>query len=436
MTKHTAKETTRYKSTMHIFGENVIDFEGVISSELTGGASLTTEHLTMPVDTGFHIVETINSEIHHYYCKPLFDKEKMTANNQSIRMAVNQKYDLDGVIQSLSDVRLEDWKIEKKINNFIDITLIEKSGGGGAHNSAYCAQVYLNSSTRAPLEVRLVVPHTSSDIATSLPKGLDYEPIIKKDNNSVKSNLNFRGPLGEKINFRGRQCDMLEYKIDADKIKNNDIIVIDSIKDPAYINAVVNVLDSKKNVDFYLAATDSMINKLTREYVYKLALKSDLLVCNNSEFNLLVGKTIHTDEDLAYSLILFQNDRKNRYGKTMTIAVTFGEIGSVICDAESNIYFQQTAVARRTSPLSIQTEPVKNTNGCGDAYFAMMALGHALDHDTRKKLDYSNAAGHLCALKPKATDSALFTNADIGNYRRDYGDAPILTYDIKTKRFA
>jgi hypothetical protein len=424
------------KRTMHIFGENVIDFEGVLGSKLTGGASLTTEHLTLPVGTGLRI-----NDNNKYYGKILVDTDRMTlVNGHSIRIPVDKKYDLDGIILSLSDAQLAQWMKDEHITNFLDIILTGKNGGGGAHNSAYCAQVYLNSSQNLPLEIRLVVPDKSSFIEQSLPSGLHYDSILSNDDALVRSNLNISLEYGKKLTFRSRKANYIKYNIDAKKIKDNDIIVIDSIKDSTYIDAVNQVLDSKPGVDFYLAATDSMINKLGRNKVYELALKSDLYVSNSEEFDMLMNKNISDDVDLANKLGIFQNEQKfingknGKNGKAGTIVVTYGDLGSIICDKNSNIYFQSVASAPKTTPFVRET-PIVNTSGCGDAYFAMMAVGHAIGYGTSIKLNYSNAVGHLCAFKPTATDPTLSTNSDIENYRRNFSNAPIYCYNQKSKKF-
>ncbi|MGV8171647.1 MAG: hypothetical protein ACP5OA_03055 [Candidatus Woesearchaeota archaeon] len=420
------------KRTMHTFGENVKDCEGELGSKLTGGASLTTEYLTLPINTGLRIT---NKDLKVSYCKILIDKNRMISiNNHLIQIPVDTKYDMDGTMISLNDKELELWKKNEGITNFLDISLKDTKGGGGAHNSAYCSQVYLNSSHKLPLEVRLVVPHKSSFIEEMLPKGLIYDSIIDSNDDSVPSNLNIKLAYGKKLTFRSKSGDSKEYDIDTTKIKDNDIIIVDSIKNPTYINAITNVLDARPDLEFYLAATDSMMNKLGRKKVYDLALRSDLYVSNSEEFNMLMKKDITDAMLLADVLLSFQDKHKLKSGKPGTIAITYGENGSVICDKDYNIYFQPVAMASRTTPYT-QDVPIVNTNGCGDAYFSMMAIGHAVGYDSTIKLNYANAAGHLCAFKNTATDAALYTNADIKNYRKNFSNAPIYCYNIKGKKF-
>lgn len=418
------------KRTIHLFGESVIDVEGTLGPKLAGGVSLTTENLTLPNDMGLRVNEPGNV----LYGKILFDERTMETINGHIRIPVDKKYYLDGILLSMSDAQLDRWKQDENINDFLDISFGKKSGGGGAHNAAYCAQVYLNDVQSLPLEVRLVVPNKSSFIAENLPKGLGYDSIFESIDNLVPSNLNVSLEYGKKLTFRSRKSGYTKYVIDRKKIKDNDIIAIDSIKDKAYIEAIKGVRKSRPNLDLYLAVTDSMIKNLKREYTYRLALESDLCVCNNDEFNMLTDKKVSNDVEMVIALESFQDDHFRNSGKSGTIAVTYGENGSIICDRNRNIYFQPTALASKTSPYTLPT-PIVNTNGCGDAYFAVMAVGHAAGYSSIIKLNYANAAGHLCAFKPTATDLAMPTESGIESYRRNFSSAPIYSFNHKSKKF-
>jgi len=207
---------------------------------------------------------------------------------------------------------------------------------------------------------------------------------------------------------------------------------VDSVKDPKYITAVLSLLGEK--VQFYLAATDSMVKALGRQAVYDLALRTDLLVANEGEFDMIMGRDTKTDQAFVDTLAKLQDDQHNQTGKRGRILVTHGELGSTLYEIDQRAYFQPVALSPIKSPHTTPTRIV-NTNGCGDAYFAVAVISQAVGLPVKPTLSNANAAGHLCAFEKAASGDWMATDESIRKFRDIFGDPPIMFYSMTHKEF-
>jgi len=417
--------------TMYVFGENVIDMEAFLDPNNSRGIFVTTEYFSLPNRIGIRLCDGSNK----YYGKIATNNKNITAGDSNrINLPVDRKYDLEGTLALLADKEVPAWKVKNNIDDFIDVILREKTGGGGAHNTAYGIQIYLNGHLTLHLDVELVVPSGSKMLKSRLPPGLKYHPLIDYADDKVPLNINVALEYGKKLTFRSKPAHSFNLNNKKLHIGNGDIVIIDSIKNKEYLEYIDSILDNGSSLGLYLAATDSMITSLGNKKVYDLALRSDLYVSNIEEFSLLCEKDISNDILLANRIVQFQEDMQKKYDKKGTIAITFGEWGSVIADKSSNIYFQPVASSKMLSPFKEHVHIV-NTNGCGDTYFAVMAICEAIGYLAHISLNYANAAGHLCAFNDAATGSWMPTPSKIENYRGQFGNTPILKYDFSEKKF-
>ncbi len=420
------------KITIHVFGENVIDLEGKLPESLVAGASLTTTNLTLPITTAIRVIDKKDGAF--FYGKVDTNDEKISSlDSTAVRIPVDDKYSLEGSLVPLNDDQKDAWMKKNDIEQFLDVYLVKKSGGGGAHNSSFGEQVYLNDSN-LPLEVRLIVPYGSEFIKQNLPLNLEYDPLFGFDDDKIATNLNIALQFGKKLTFRSKPITVENYGNLNNKVKDNDIIVIDSIKDQKYIDAIWALFDSEFTLKFYFAATDSMVKALGRKKVYDLALRSDLYVSNEDEFNMVIGKQTPTDELLVDAMKELQNEQSKVYNKRGRIIVTQGEVGSTLYDKDSKTYFQAVAQSPIISP---HTNPIKivNTNGCGDAYFSLVIISEAREDPSTRTLDFANAAGHLCAFQETASGDWMATEKRIENFRKNFGNSQVLFYSTMDKEF-
>ena len=416
--------------TIHTFGDNVRDLEGTISPLMGGGASLTTEYLTLPLTMGIRVIDKKTGTT--YYGKVQTADDRIASiNSTGVRIPVDDKYNLDGSLTPLEENQVDAWKAQNGIASFLDVQLVMTAGGGGAHNSSVGEQVYLNGQRDLPLQARLVVPFGSQAIADNLPKGLIYHPLFGITEGSVAANLNISLEYGKKLTFRSKPSAVGTYA-NLGAVTSGDIVIVDSVKDPKYITAVLSLLGEK--VQFYLAATDSMVKALGRQAVYDLALRTDLLVANEGEFDMIMGRDTKTDQAFVDTLAKLQDDQHNQTGKRGRILVTHGELGSTLYEIDQRAYFQPVALSPIKSPHTTPTRIV-NTNGCGDAYFAVAVISQAVGLPVKPTLSNANAAGHLCAFEKAASGDWMATDESIRKFRDIFGDPPIMFYSMTHKEF-
>ena len=142
-----------------------------------------------------------------------------------------------------------------------------------------------------------------------------------------------------------------------------------------------------------------------------------------------------TDERLVLNMAGLQNAQFKKRGSRGRILVTHGELGSTLYDTDQKAYFQPVAQTPIRSPHTTHTK-IKNTNGCGDAYFTLAVICEAMGLPSKLTLSHANAAGHLCAFEDTASGAWMATEQRIRQFRDNFGDPPIMYFNIVQHRFA
>lgn len=445
---------------VHIFGENVLDVETKLDEARLWGASLTPDYFVIPIHTALRAID--ENGIGYCGCIDTEDLRISDLNSTGARIPVDDKYDINGSFPPLSSDEANEWMQENAVENFVDLPVLTKSGGGGAHNCSIGIQVFLNDilescgQIRLPTgdngrDVRLHVLYGSPLIKDSLPSNLVYCPIHDELESGIGTNVNIALNWGKKLTFRSKpkllQGDVEDQKVQFD-IGQNDIVIIDSLKDPGLLQTIVGQVNDSSGIKLYLGPTDSMIKALGRDKVFELALRADLAICNEHEFRLLMDKTYKdldsdssdarqfpSSQEFISVLKELQNRQEETSGKRALIMVTNGDRGAVGIEPTGRVFYQPVAVRPRTDPYQKPPESVVNTSGCGDAFFALSVVGELLGLPPHKILDYANAAGHLCAFEQEASGLWMATEQKIKQFRDRFGSPPVYYWNNNANEF-
>ena len=444
-TLFTFQPKKRAAAHIYVLGENVVDLEATLDSPPKGG-SITLQSLDIPPDMGLRIPEGEES-----YCG-VFDfqsseRVRMLPNGL-VRVPTDDKYRLKGRVEPIPNDRLSEWQSENNIKSFLESRLRAKAGGGGALNNAYGQQVYLENidgtpNARVP-RVSLATVAGSEFIRKSIPKTLQYQPLLGIDEKHIGWNVNISLEFGLKLTFRSslQNGHLFESKINVLEVAPGDVLVVDSLKNRFVADAVLDLINEFPNVSLYLAATDSMVKELGREKVREMANRSKVFVANEQEFNLVMEEArdkfdegrYPDDPSLVDAMRRLAEAQQKVQGSAGMIWVTHGEMGATVLDRGHDCYFQAVARAPIEGPHSRPVE-VTNTNGCGDAFCAVVCCCTVLEQPVVKILRQANAAGHICALNDTASGPWMATPARIGNHHSQFGTPQILHFSKGNERF-
>jgi len=450
--------------TVHNYGLNNIDLEGRVEENNT---SQKIKHFDVEV-SGFHGKRTAFELPPHMWFKVFYDKkdyycvldetkrgdpQKIFPNSYGgVTILGDEKYDLVGKLEpSLSHtVTQEFWQIR----------IIEATGGGGAHNTAFGQQIYLSEIKDPDIAIKLTVPVGSTLIQSRLPADLEYNHLYGISNEDVSMNLNFAPVNGKKITLRS-QAMYPQTRVSNLGISNGDVVVLNTVRDVNYLGLLEDALRINEDVKLFLAATDSMIGSIGTKKVWELIRRSDVYVSNKDELenlysfkgeevnkldetidNLgvvnkgemkkLVGVKINDPQTLARMMYHVQSNLITRDGSPGRVYITFGEGGSSALGQEKVIYWQPVTPGD-INPFKRLT--IGNTNGCGDAYLAIVVIKEILLHPTLEILNEANTAGHICATKATASGAWMATESRIKEFRDTYGKPDFHRYDQRAMDF-
>ena len=96
---------------------------------LLGGASFTTEHLTLPLTTGIKAINTTLGK--KFYGKVDVSDLRIThLDSTAVMIPVDDKYNLVGNLVELPDTDVVGWMQRNGITQFLDVNLEKMAGGG------------------------------------------------------------------------------------------------------------------------------------------------------------------------------------------------------------------------------------------------------------------------------------------------------------------
>ncbi len=352
---------------------------------------------------------------------------KISATDKDFTLLADDKYSLTGGLEKHPPQGFKElWHTE----------VIEATGGGGAYNTAYGQQVFLDDLLLGGYDhnfkVRLTVPWGSDFIQNKLHtelSHLDYFPVYGIDDEKIGMNINFSPVDGKKLTFRSKVPKAVG-KPRIVEIDSGDVVVLNTVRDQNYLGLLKEVLQNDESVRLFLAATDSMIKALGIVEVEALIKRSEVYVSNKEELEQLMGN-IHDAKTLVEKMRSIQSLQSSGKRKG-SVYVTFGEMGGVVLDREGGVYFQP-AMPMVDNPFA--KREIVNTNGCGDAYLSIVVIKEVLGEKAVEILDSANAAGHICATQPTASGLWMATDSIIKDFRNMYGKPDILGYDNKIGKF-
>ncbi len=423
--------------TIHNIGLNNIDLEGRVKQNPPSLQVITIpnpqNHLFGPSQrTAFQLPLDTALLVEHKGVKSygIIDAHdpKIFVTAKDFTLLADEKYNLKGGLESTSP---------QGFNQFWHIEIIEATGGGGAYNTAYGQQVYLDQLLAEGyghnIRVRLTVPWGSDFIQNKLKRelsNLEYFPVYGINDQNVGKNLNFSPVDGKKLTFRS-EVPQTAGEARNLGISSDDVVVLNTVRDSQYLGLLEEVLQQDKSVRLFLSATDSMIKALGKGKVEELVRRSEVYISNREELEQLVGK-INDVKTLVKKMRSLQSLQNSDEGKKGAVYVTFGEMGSVVLDREGKIYFQPT-LPMVDNPF-VKREIV-NTSGCGDSYLSAVVVKEVMGDSTLDILDAANAAGHLCATQPTASGLWMSTESKIKEFREIYGGPDVLEYEDGAGRF-
>ena len=420
--------------TIHNLGLNNIDLEGRVEENSVSQQIKTVEMKVsglFGMRTAFELPPGIGFEVNFggktYYAR-LDETDKGTPQKifpnakGGVTILADEKYNLTGRLET---------RPPEGIKDFWHITITEAVGGGGAHNTSFGQLIYLSEISNSGMEVRLIVPIGHSLIQGNLPPHLEYSPLYGLDNENFPMNINFAPVNGKKITLRSKTKGPQIKNTDLG-ISSGDVVVLNTVRDSAYLGLLEDVLSSNKEVRLFLAATDSMIQAIGKDKVLGLVKRSEVYVSNREELEKLVGTQINDAQNLVEKMNYIRSLLQTRNGSPGGVYITFGEYGSVVLGSDGIVYYQPVTPANIDPFKKLN---IVNTNGCGDAYLAVVVIKEVLSHPSLEILNDANAAGHICAVNPTAAGTWMAGEDKIRTFRDSYGKPDFLRYDNLKREF-
>lgn len=317
--------------------------------------------------------------------------------------------------------------------------------GGGATTNIHVAGT-LAASIGSPISLELLVLEESNFVRATLENelvGANFNYYFFRKFGRELDNVSFRCN-GRKITYTSVEKEVqeqerqeLEKKLgERFNFSADDFLVVNSVKDREYLDAILRCYDSRNVKPALIAAvTSSMLARRAKLDVEGLIERADIYISNIEElYDLLKdtefshrGSHQELDEDDLYNSMKHVLTKMGR--KKKRVYVTCGDHGAAVMDYDGNLYFQRTS-GLIESPT--QKNPVVDLNGSGDTFAGAAALLEAeRGYNVIEMLDYSNAAAQICVTKEGANGKGRITADEIRHFRK-YHSQNIWKYSHKS----
>jgi sugar/nucleoside kinase (ribokinase family) len=317
--------------------------------------------------------------------------------------------------------------------------------GGGATNNIHVGGTLLRSINPSALKLELLVLEESPfarDILGADLSGIDYQYSHLRAFKEPKRNVHFR-TNGEKIAYTCSEESIRKEEINAAdsrlkesfKFEAGDSLVVNSIKDPEYLNYILKKYsESSTKPKLIAAVTNSMIGKRETLNLDTLVDSADVYFSNVEEFYELLKKEVFnncgshrelSNRDLYNGMVYLLN-RGNKVKSK--IYLTCGENGVVVMEPNGeinsegkrngNLYFQRIS-GLCTGPLD--ERPTLDLNGAGDSFAGTAILMETLGrYSTFEILDCANASSQISVRGKGANGYNRITKKKIKSFRKHH----------------